>query len=329
MYKIAVDCMGSDLGSKICVEGIKTFMSKHDNVEIYAFGKINELKELEKVKNVTIVDCLDVMKMTSGAIEAMRARNTSMYKAIVSVKENNYDGVVSAGSTGAFLSLASVKIKTVEGVDRAALITAMPTYGGGKVAVLDIGANLETSSDQLVQFAKMGIIYAQKLLNCTHPKVALLSNGAEDEKGTSEIKEANKKLREMNLEGFVGNIEGREAILGGSVDVLVTGGYAGNIFLKTYEGAAKMMSNMIKDAFKTNLSTKIGYLFAKKGFKEIKEKMNYESVGGAMLMGINSVAVKAHGSSNERAFAQAIEVCFNMVEKDFLNSLKEGVKNNA
>lgn len=329
MYQIAVDCMGSDLGSPICVEGIKLFLSRHNNVKIIAFGKKDELKDLESLKNVEVVDCLEVMKMTAGAIEAMRARNTSMYKAMVETKEKGYDGIVSAGSTGAFLTLASVKLKTIEGLDRAALVTAMPTYGGKKVAVLDVGANVETTGQQLAQFAHMGKIYAENVLKVSHPKVALLSNGVEKEKGAQDVKEANKILSEMNFPGFIGNIEGREVALGADIDVLVTGGFAGNIFLKTYEGVAKMVTNMVKDAFKTNLSTKIGYLFAKEGFKEMKEKMNYESVGGAMLMGINGVAVKGHGSSSAKAFSQALEVCYNMVDAKIVELIKKGVNKNA
>ena len=328
MYTLAIDCMGSDLGPKACVEAIKMFMTRHNDVKICAFGRKEELVELEGINNVEIVDCKDVMEMTAGAMQAMRARETSMFKAVMSLKDNGYNGVVSAGSTGAFLTLASVKLRTIEGIERAALVTAVPTYSGRLCTVLDVGANVETSGAQLVQFAKMGRIYSQIVVGVKEPETYLLSNGAEDEKGSQDVKDANKLLREMNFPGFKGNIEGREVTLG-NLDVLVTGGYAGNIFLKTYEGVGKMLSNMIKDAFKMNLSTKIGYLFAHKGFDGLKERMSYESVGGAMLVGVNGVVVKAHGSSNARAFSQAIEVCYNMVNKDVLNLIKEGVKEDA
>lgn len=328
MYTIAVDCMGSDNGPKVCVEAIKIFLNRHSDVRVVAFGREEDLKDLKNVNNVDVVHCEDVMEMTAGSLEAMRKRKSSMYQAIVSTKENEYDGVISAGSTGAFLTLASVKLKTVEGVDRAALVTALPSYDGKQVTVLDVGANVETTGEQLVQFAKMGRLYSQKVLGVKEPKVCLLSNGAEDEKGSHDVKEANKLLREMNFPGFIGNVEGRE-VPKGVCDVLVTGGYAGNIFLKTYEGVAKMMSKMIKDAFMTNTSSKIGYLFAKKGFNELKEKLNYEKVGGAMLIGVNGVAVKAHGSSSAYSFSQAMEVCFNMINEKVLDLIKEGVKENA
>lgn len=328
MFTLAIDCMGADKGSKVCVEAIKLFLEKHNDVKIVAFGRMDELAELNGVNNVEIVDCPDVMEMTAGAMEAMRARTTSMYEAVSSMKKNDYQGIVSAGSTGAFLTLASVKLKNIDGVTRAALVTAIPTYGGKLVTVLDVGANVDTSSDQLVQFAKMGRIYSQHVLNVENPRVYLLSNGAEDEKGSAEVKEANKLLRENNFPNFLGNIEGREVAFG-DLDVLVTGGYAGNIFLKTYEGVAKMMSNMIKDAFYKNVSTKIGYLFAKKGFDELKQRMSYESVGGAMLIGVNGVVVKAHGSSNADAFYHAIVVCYNLVKANVLDLIKEGVTENA
>ena len=328
MYTIAVDCMGLDKGPKVCVGAIKNFLKKHSDCKIVAFGRHEDLKELEAYENVEIVHCEDVMPMTAGAIEAMRARNTSMYKAIVSIKDNGYDGVISAGSTAAYLTLATVKLKTIEGIERAALVTILPSESGKYFTVLDVGANVETSSEQLVQFAKMGRIYSQKVLKVENPKVYLLSNGAEDEKGSPEVKGANKILRETNFPGFVGNIESKE-VVSADVDVLVTGGYAGNIFLKCYEGVAKMMSNLIKKAFKTNCSTKIGYLFAKKGFDDLSAKLKSDKIGGAMLLGVNGVVVKSHGGSSEGAFTSAMEVLYSIVKENALELIKNGVNENA
>lgn len=324
MYKIAVDCMGSDLGPGIAVEAIQIFVRKHEDAEVFAYGRKEDLKELESLDRVHVFSCPDVMAMTSGALEAMRARETSMYRAVSDMKTNGYDGVVSAGSTGAFLTLASVKLKNIEGIDRSALVTAIPVSGGKQVTVLDVGANAETSAEQLVQFARMGKVYAEKVLKVKNPKICLLSNGAEDEKGSPEIKEANRLLREMNFEGFMGNIEGRE-VTKGDLDVLVTGGFAGNVFLKTYEGVAKMFSGMIKNAFYTNVRSKVGYLLSKKPFDAFKDQMNYESVGGAMFIGIKGVVVKAHGSSNARAFSMALEVCRRMIEEKVVEQIGDGV----
>jgi glycerol-3-phosphate acyltransferase PlsX len=197
---------------------------------------------------------------------------------------------------------------------------------GKKVTVLDIGANNENTPEQIVQFAKMGRIYSQKIINITEPKVFLLSNGAEDKKGSPEIKAAHKILRETNFPGFHGNIEGRDA-LSGEADVLVTGGFAGNVFLKSTEGVFVMMNNMIKAAFKRNILSKIGYLLSKKGFLEMKTTMDYKTTGGAMLLGVNGVVVKAHGSSDGFSFSYALEVALKMANADVIKLIKEGLTN--
>ena len=326
MKTIVVDCMGSDKGSVVCVGGIKRFLELHKDVKIIAVGKEEELIGLKEVPNVEIVDARGVMEMTAEAMEAMRARDTSMYKAVMLVKENGYDGIVSAGGTGAFLSLAMMKLRTVEGIDRAALVTALPTYDGSKLCLLDCGANVDVTPERMVQFAKMGRIYANTVLHVENPNVRLLSNGAEDQKGTELIKETNKLLREAGYDWFKGNVEGREAVFGGT-NVVLAGGFEGNIFLKTYEGTAKMMGKMIGDAFRKNIFTKIGYLFAKSGVKQLRHKMDYEAVGGAMLLGTNGVVVKAHGSSTEYSFSCALGVCYDMIAADAVNLLKEGIKN--
>jgi glycerol-3-phosphate acyltransferase PlsX len=170
----------------------------------------------------------------------------------------------------------------------------------------------------------MGKIYSQKVLNVEKPQVYLLSNGIEEEKGPQEVKEAHRILKESSFEGFAGNVESRDA-LDGHCDVIVTGGYAGNVFLKSSEGMAKMMSSMIKEAFYTNIFSKIGYLLSKKGFKKMKKTMNYEIYGGAMLVGVNGVVVKAHGSSNGFSFYRALCVAYDMAKKDVVNLIKEGV----
>ncbi len=324
MYTLVVDCMGSDNGPKVIVEGIKIFLSKHKDVKIIAVGREEELQDLKGI-NVEIVDARDIVPMECGALEVMRMRKSSLMVSLDLMKDNHYDAVVSAGSTGGFLSAATVKLKLVPGIDRAALISPFPTAKKGKKAVvLDIGANNENTPEQLVQFAQMGKIYSNKVMKVEHPSVYLLSNGAEDEKGSPEVKKAHQMLREMNFEGFKGNIEGRDA-LNGECDVIVTGGFAGNVFLKATEGIASIMKNMIKKAFYRNPLTMIGYLFSKKGFDEMSATMDYKSTGGAMLLGVNGVVVKAHGSSDGYSFSCALEVAYNMVVVDVVKLLKQGV----
>ncbi|MBE6143883.1 MAG: phosphate acyltransferase PlsX [Erysipelotrichaceae bacterium] len=328
MIKICVDCMGSDNGSKATVGGIKNFLKTHKDVQIIAVGRKEELTELESYSQVEIVDVPDVVPMTVSPLEVMRARKSSMYQAINLTKENGYDAVVSAGSTGGFLSCATMRLKLVEGIQRAALVTPFPTKSGNPLTILDIGANAETTPEQLKQFALMGRIYSQNVFKKEEPRLYLLSNGAEEEKGSPEVKQAHKLLKESNFPGFKGNIEAREA-LDGDCDVIITGGFAGNIFLKACEGVAKMMQSMIKDAFKKNIFTMIGYLFANSGFKKMKEIMNYKSYGGAMLLGVNGVVVKAHGNSDDYSFGCALDLAYRMAQSNLVNLLRDGVKENT
>ena len=327
MIKLAVDMMGSDNGPKILSEGVISFLNDKDykDVNLVLVGDLNELKQFENNERVELVEASKILPMDVGALEAVRMKEASMTKAVSLVKERNLDAVVSAGATGGFISLATIKMKLIDGVERAALVTPFPTKTGKQMVVLDIGANNENNAHHLVQFAKMGRIYTRICMDNNDPQVYLLSNGAEDKKGAPEVKEAHKLLKESNFPSFRGNIEGREA-LNGDVDVLVTGGYAGNVFLKTAEGVANMMKGLIKDAFKTNLSTKVGYLFAKKGFDNMTKIMDYKKYGGAMLLGINGIAVKAHGSSDGYSFYNALKLASKMARQDVVNKIKEGVK---
>jgi len=320
MIKIAVDAMGSDKGSIIVVEAVKRFLNDYKDVELTLYGKEEELKELKGL--VKIVDCKEVMGMEDGALQIMRKKETSMIKAIEGAKNDNLDGVVSAGSTGAFLTASTIYLKLIDGIQRAALVSPFPTAGEKSVIILDIGANNENTPEHLLQFAKMGKIFSKVYNDVSKPKVYLLSNGAEEKKGSPIVKEAHQLLKNSGLEGFEGNIEARY-VLSGEADVVVTGGFEGNIILKGSEGVAKLFSNMLKQAFKKNIFTKIGYLFARSGIKDMQAKMDYKSYGGAMLLGVNKVVVKGHGSSDARSFYHAIRVTYELIKKDMIKKIKE------
>ena len=323
--RIAVDAMGGDNGSKPIVEAIKEFKKDFPNDEIIVFGKKEELEELSSICRV--VDAPDVVPMTAGALEVIRMKNSSMCKAINTMKEEGFDAIVSCGSTGGFLSAATIILKTIPGVKRSALVTAFPTkIKGKKVVVLDVGANNENSPEELVQFAYMGKAYNQALFNTKDPKTYLLSNGTESHKGSPLVKQAHELLKNQNFEGFQGNMEARD-VLKGEADILVADGFSGNVLLKGMEGMAKLMSSMIKDNFKKNLWTKLGYLHVRKGFKNMSETMDYKSVGGAMILGINGVVVKAHGNSDAYSFKSALKVAHQMVEFDVVNKIKESLVN--
>lgn len=326
MIRLVIDTMGSDKGSPAAVEGIQRFLKDHEDVEIYAVGRKEELVALESLPQVKIIDARDVVPMEAGALDVMRMKNSSMMVGLQYMKDQHLDGIVSCGSTGGFLSAATIKLRLMEGVERAALVSPFPTkIKGKKVTILDMGASNENTPSQLVQFAHMGKVYAESVFGIEQPKVYMLSNGAEDEKGAPEVKEAHKMLREQNFPGFCGNIEARYA-LDGEADVIVTGGFAGNIFLKATEGVAKMMSGMMKKAFKRNFFSKLGYLLCKKGIDEMAETMNYKNTGGAMLLGVNGVVVKGHGSNDGYSFSCAIDVAYRMAKSDMVNKLRQGLQ---
>ena len=325
MYKIVVDAMGGDLGPSVIVEAINQFLADNNDVEITVAGKKEELSALEG--KCRILDARDIVPMEAGALEVMRLKNSSMMVAIKTMKDEGLDAVVSCGSTGGFLSAATINLKMIPGVKRAALVAPFPTQIKGKnVVILDIGANNENSAEELVQFALMGKLYSQSVYGTEKPKVYLLSNGLEEGKGSPTVKEAYKLLKENKFEGFEGNVEARYA-LNGEADVVVADGFTGNVFLKASEGIAKMMSGMIKKAFKRNLWSKLGYLHVRKGMKEMTETMDYKSTGGAMLLGINGNVVKAHGSSDARSFYHALRVAKKLAENDVVNKIKKGIEN--
>ena len=323
MKTIVVDMMGSDQGTAATIEGVKLFLKRNDDVKLILVGNPEELAPLQAVGE--IVASSEIVPMEAGAMEVIRMKKSSMLVAINTMIERNADAIVSAGSTGGFLSAATLKLKLIEGVERAALMSPFPTaIRGKKAVVLDIGANNENNPTQIVQFAKMGSIFARKIYGLELPKVYLLSNGSEEKKGSPELKEAHQLLKAEAYPGFMGNVEAREA-LNGVADVIVSGGFAGNIFLKGCEGIFVLMNNLIKTAFKRNIFTKIGYLLSKGGFDDLKTSLNYKTYGGAMLLGVNGVVVKAHGSSDGFSFSYALEVALKMARADVVNLIKEGL----
>jgi len=321
--KLVVDTMGGDLGSGVIVTAILDFLQENKDIEIIAVGKKEELSALEG--KCRIVDAPEVVPMEAGALQVLRMKNSSMMVALKLMKDERLDGVISCGSTGGFLSASTITLRLISGVKRAALVAPFPSYvKGQKVVILDIGANNENSAEELVQFAIMGCLYSQSVLQVKNPRLYLLSNGTEEGKGSPEVKEAQDLLHDFP--GYRGNIEARVA-LDGRADVIVTDGFTGNVFLKGTEGIAKFMGHLIKKAFKKNLWSRLGYLHVRKGINEISETMDYKSTGGAMLLGLNGVVVKAHGSSDAYAFKCALNVAKKLAENHVVEKIKEGMNN--
>ena len=322
MKTIIIDTLGGDNGSKPIVAAIKSFLNDNPEDKVIAVGNENELQELKGV--CEIVHAPYNIPMEASPLDVMRHKDSSLYVANLLMKEGRGDAVISAGSTGGILTASTLLLKNAPNVKRAAYVAPFPTkIKGKKVVVLDVGANNENSPEELVQFAVMGSLYAQIVLKVEKPKIYLLSNGTEEGKGSPVTKEAYKLLK--NNPNFCGNMEARNA-LSGEADVIVSDGFTGNVFLKGCEGIAKMMSGMIKSAFKKNLWTKLGYLHVRKGIKEMSETMDYKSTGGAMLLGVNGVVVKAHGNSDEYAFRCALNVAKSLADSNISNKISEGLK---
>lgn len=321
--KFVIDMMGGDNGTSATISGTKEFLKRHKDAEMFLVGDLSALKEFEGQENIHLVESKTVLKMDVDPLTALKDKTSSLMVAVDTYLKNSCDCLISAGSTGALLSAAIFKIKRIEGITRPCLITSFPTIKKNKkFVVCDLGANNANTKEELVQFAIMGSIYYSIIYGEKDPKVYLLSNGTEEEKGSPVGKEAYPLLKECSKINFKGNIEGRDPLYG-NIDVLVTDGYTGNVFLKSVEGTAKVMTAMLKDAFKKNIFTILGYLLSKGGIKEIKEKMDYKNVGGALLMGVNGVVIKAHGSSDTQSFLSALENGYKLVSVDIVNKFKE------
>lgn len=326
MYKLAIDAMSGDLGSGIVVKACLQFLKSHDDTELYVTGKEEELTELKDVPHVHIVNTRDIVAMDDGIMKVRRKRDSSMVKAVTMANDDIVDAVVSCGSTGAFYTSAMLFLKRIEGVEKSCLMAVLPTYNNKGVCMLDVGANAQNTPQQLKDFALMGSIYAQNIRGVSQPQVSLLNIGTEEKKGDEVHQETFQLLSHEEKLNFVGNIEGRD-ILKGTADVIVTDGFSGNIALKTTEGTASLLMKMIKESLMSTTSGKIGALFAKNSLYSLKERFDYKSVGGALMMGFEKAVVKAHGASDEVAFASAMDLAYQMVKMDVVKKMKEGLTN--
>ncbi|MCL2084724.1 MAG: phosphate acyltransferase PlsX, partial [Oscillospiraceae bacterium] len=268
-----------------------------------------EIGEEALPPGVEIKNADQVVTMSDKAATIMKDKpDSSMLLALRMLAENQGDAVVSAGNTGALLSASTLIVKRIKGIRRGALVPMIPTAKGLAV-LIDSGANVEVTEEYLLQFAHLGSAYSKLAMGVENPRVALLNNGTEESKGTAEVKAAYALLTEASGKGlinFVGNVEGREAVMG-DVDVIVADGFTGNIFLKTEEGVGLFFLKMLKGVFMTNLRTKIAAALISKELKEVKKLLDYSEYGGAPLLGMSKAVIKAHGSSNARAIRSAVK----------------------
>lgn len=325
MYKLSIDAMSGDLGSGIVVEACTHFIQSHPDAYLYVVGKKEELTNLENYDHIEIVDARDIVPMDAGIMSVRRKKDSSMVKAVTLANDGVVDGVVSCGSTGAFYTSAMLFLRRIEGVEKSCLMAMLPTYDGKGVQLLDVGANSENTPEQLRDFAIMGYIYAKNIRGIAQPKVSLLNIGTESKKGDAVHQETYQLLTQENKIHFIGNIEGRDLLVGGT-DVIVTDGFSGNIALKTCEGTASLLMKMVKESMMSSTKGKIGALFAKSSLYSLKDKFDYKSVGGALMVGFEKAVVKAHGASDAKAFLSAMELAYQMVKQNVVQQMKEGLK---
>ena len=331
--KIIVDAMGGDNAPQAPVEGALR-ARKELGVEIVLTGReeailacLAKLGHQSPPQGVAIAPASQVIDMEDNPARAFKDKpDSSMTVGLNLLKAGQGDAFVSAGSTGALLSAATLVVKRIRGIRRAALAPVVPTGGGGAV-LIDCGATAECTPEYLLQFAYMGSYYAQRFLGIERPRVGLLNIGTEPSKGMELQKEAHALLTQAHEAGrirFIGNIEGREAISQG-VDVLVTDGFTGNIFLKTMEGAASLFTRSLKDMLLGSAKTKLAALLLKEKLAAFKKRFDANEVGGTALLGISQPVVKAHGSSNGYAFFNAIRQAQVVAREDIVGDIAANV----
>ncbi|GGD42105.1 phosphate acyltransferase [Malaciobacter pacificus] len=317
MLRIAIDAMGGDFGPTPIIEGLVAALKKNNNFTAIAVGDKQQLLPLipqNFLSRIEIVHTEDVISMSDSATDALKRKESTIYKAIDLVKEGNADAVVSAGHSGASMSLATLRIGRIKGVSRPAIATLMPTSENQNTLVLDVGANVDSDSKNLFEFAVMGQTYAQYALQQDEPIVGLLSNGEEESKGNEVTKEAYKLI--SRLPNFAGNVEGSD-IFKGTVDVVVCDGFVGNILLKTAEGVADTIGKIIKKNLKRSLISIAGAVLMRKVFKNLKVRVDYAEYGGAPLLGVKAPVIIAHGKSNPKAIQNAIFQAINAASSNF------------
>jgi glycerol-3-phosphate acyltransferase PlsX len=322
--RIAIDAMGGDTGPAVMIAGASRALRKDPSLQFTFYGDEREVgPELERNRNlrskISIVHSPEAIAASEKPSQAIRrARTTSMGMAINAVKEGQADAALSAGNTGALMAMSKLALRTMPGIDRPALAALLPTLGETDVIMLDLGANTECDAQNLVQFAVMGAAYARTVLDLPKPRVKLLNIGTEELKGTDELKDAAALLREatdylpFRFDGFT---EG-DQLSRGLGDVVVTDGFSGNIALKTAEGTARFVTDLLRRAFKSSLRSKAGFALSRPALNLLKHHLDPNNHNGAVFLGLNGIVVKSHGSANAAGVANAVAVTARLLEEN-------------
>ena len=321
--RIAIDAMGGDEGVRVMVDGAAEARRHHDRFKFLLVGDEARIKAaLETHPNMRgaseILHCEDVVGGDEKPTQALRrAKTTSMGLAVNAVKKGDAGAAVSGGNTGALMAMSKLALRTMPGIDRPALAALLPTLGDNDVIMLDLGANTDCDARNLVQFAIMGAAYSRIVTGREAPRVRLLNIGTEDIKGTDQLQEAAAQLKAatglaMQFDGFVE----ADKINRGDVDVVVSDGFSGNIALKAIEGAARFVTDLLKDAFRSSFRSKVGFLISRPATELLKHHLDPNNHNGAVFLGLNGVVVKSHGSATAGGVANAVKVAARLLEED-------------
>ncbi len=331
MIKVVVDTLGGDNGANTCIDGAVNAIKEISDLEVVLVGDkdviANRLTDLG-VNNdrISIEHAPDEISCNDKPTEAIRLKKeSSLYKSFEILKTTeNANAMVSTGSTGAILAGAVLKIGRQSGVKRPAFCPILPTMKGSLVGICDSGANAESDEQQLTQFAVMGSLYLKTAYGVENPRVALLNVGVEEEKGDTLRKTVYANLKELKNLNFVGNMEARD-LLKGDVDLVVCDGFSGNVLLKSHEGACIEVMKMLKKTLKKGFFNKIGALLLKKDLYKMKDFMDYNNYGGAVVLGTKKTIVKGHGSSKSKAVYMCIKQAYNMEKNNLRSSIENSI----
>jgi glycerol-3-phosphate acyltransferase PlsX len=321
--------MGGDEAPEAIIAGLDIAAERHPKARFLVFGDEARLRPLIDASTRLKAQCTlrptqDVVTGEMKPTVALRLRDSSMRRSIDAVLNGEAAGVISAGNTGALLTLSKIVLKTMKGIDRPAMAATAPS-ARGDVVMLDLGLNVACDARNLVEFALMGDVFARIVLGLPAPTIGLLNIGSEDGKGDEILNTAAASLRESPIaKQFHGFVEGHD-IAAGTVDVIVTDGFTGNVALKTGEGALKFMGTLLRDVFSAGPLAKMGYLLARGALSRLKETLDPRRYNGAVLLGLNGVVVKSHGGTDALGFAHAVDVALDMITNDFNSRIAEGL----
>jgi glycerol-3-phosphate acyltransferase PlsX len=321
--RIAIDAMGGDHAPNSNVDGALLAVNEHSDIEVVLVGDQSKIEKLlpPNVSRIKVVHTSEVIGTDEEAVKAVRTKkDSSLVQVTKMVKEKEVDACISAGNTGAYMTAGLLVTGRMKGIERPGLSIFFPTTSDKPSLILDVGANMDAKPEHLLQYAKMGRIYAEKVLGYENPSVGLLNVGTEETKGNELTKATFPLLRDADI-NFVGNVEARDVPFG-IADVIVCDGFAGNVLLKSTEGVAAAIFSMLKEELIRNAATKIGTLLLKPGLKRLKAKLDYAEYGGAPLLGLNGVCIKAHGSSSSIAIKNAI----GQARKFLINNVTDLIK---